>query len=219
LYGGMTEACEQWGLRLVGGDTVSAQALAVSVTVMGDVDPDRVVRRSGARAGDRVLVVGTLGAAAAGLALFRETGEREAGLLAAHRRPQAHVAAGTALAAGGATAMIDVSDGFGADLLHICEASGVGAVVDSAALPAADGVAEAAQRLGTDVWDFVAGGGDDYALLATAPAEVADALAAATGGVVVGTITDGPARAALQNPDGTTTDLTGMGWDHYKEPA
>ena len=217
LYSGMAEACERWGLRLVGGDTVAAQALAVSVTAMGDVVPDRAVRRSGARPGDRLLVVGTLGAAAAGLALFQTLDVRDDQLLAAHRRPMAQVAAGRVLSEGGATAMIDVSDGFGADLLHICEASKVGAIVDAVALPAAPGVAQAARQLDQDPLAFVAGGGDDYALLAAVPAETADSLAQATGGVLVGEIVAGEVAATLRLADGTTQDLAGMGWDHYRE--
>ncbi|MPZ73021.1 MAG: thiamine-phosphate kinase [Nitriliruptorales bacterium] len=217
LYEGMSEACERWGLRLVGGDTVAAQALAVSVTVMGDVAPEGVVRRSGARPGDHLLVVGSLGAAAAGLALYRATGEFDDDLLIAHRRPVARVAAGRTLADGGATAMIDVSDGFGADLTHVCQASGVGAVVEATALPAADGVAAVAKRLEVDPYTYIAGGGDDYALLAAVPAPAAPALATATGGVVVGEVIAGPPSATLRLPDGSTVDMAGMGWDHYGE--
>lgn len=217
IYAGMSEACERWRLRLVGGDTVAADALALSVTVMGDIEPQRAVRRSGARPGDKVLVVGTLGGAAAALELFRSGAPVDDLLLAAHRRPIARVAEGTALAEAGATAMIDVSDGFGADLMHICEASSVAAVVDAAALPAGDGVATAALSVGRDPLEFVIGGGDDYALLATLPADAADTTAARVDGVVVGEIVAGEPAATLRLPDGTTRDLAGSGWDHYRE--
>ena len=217
LYSGMAAACAQWGLRLVGGDTVAAQALAVSVTVLGDIDVAKAVRRSGATVGDRLLLVGELGRAAAALALLDKGLDAADDLLAAHRRPVAHVAAGTALAAAGATAMIDVSDGFGADLMHICRASDVAAVVDAAALPIPPGVDAAAQQLGTDALDFVVGGGDDYALLAAVPADTAAATAQAVGGIVVGEVVDGPASATLRLPDGSTRDLAGAGWDHYRE--
>ena len=215
LYRGMAAACEEWGLRLVGGDTVSAQALALSVTVLGDVDVDKAVRRSGAQVGDRVLLVGDLGRAAAGLALVSKGLEASDDLLAAHRRPIAHVTAGIALSAAGATAMIDVSDGFGADLLHICEASGVAAVIDAAALPVAPDVTAAAQALEIDPVDFVVGGGDDYALLATVPAASAAAIADQVGGVLVGEIVAGAPSATLRSEDGSTRDLAGQGWDHY----
>lgn len=217
LYAGMAAACEQWGLRLVGGDTVSADALALSVTVLGDIDPARAVRRSGAQPGDRVVVVGTLGGAAAALDLFRAGHPVPDGLLAAHRRPTARVAEGQALAEAGATAMIDVSDGFGADLLHICEASGVAAVVGAGALPATDGVAAAAATLQRDALEFVTAGGDDYALVATLPAEQAEAVAKDIGGVLVGEIIAGDPSATLRLPDGSTRNLAGQGWDHYRE--
>jgi thiamine-monophosphate kinase len=219
LYVGMHEACEEWGLRLVGGDTVAAGALALSVTVLGDIAVDRAVRRSGARPGDRLLVVGSLGGPAAALAQVAAGKTPDEHLLALHRRPTAHVAAGRALADLGATAMIDVSDGFGADLGHICAASSVGAVVQAAALPAADGVVAAAGDLGRDPIEFIAGGGDEYALLAAVPAGLADQAVTATQGVLVGTIVEGEPRAVLQLADGTERDLAGMGWDHYRQEA
>ncbi len=221
LYRGMSAACERWGLRLVGGDTVAAQALAVSVTVMGEVDPARAVRRSGARVGDRIVVVGTLGGAAAGLAAFSAGVAADEALLDAHRRPVALVEAGGVLAQRGATAMIDVSDGFGADLLHVCEASNAAAVVTATTLPASAAVDHVAAQLERDPLEFVVGGGDDYALVATLPPDVADDVAADVGGIVVGTIVDGPPRATLELPDGTTRDLAGAGWDHFasKETA
>ncbi|HVM21466.1 MAG TPA: thiamine-phosphate kinase [Egibacteraceae bacterium] len=216
LYEGMSEACREWGLRLVGGDTVAAQALAVSVTVLGDVQPDAAVRRSGARPGDRIVVVGELGGASAALAQLRAGVDADERLLQAHRRPVARVDAGAALAAAGATAMIDVSDGFGADLLHVCEASGVAAVVDAERLPAAAGVHEAARALDVDPMVFVAGGGDDYALVATVAADGVPAAEAA-GAVEVGEVIQGSPAATLRLPDGSTRDLAGMGWDHYRQ--
>ncbi|MDQ3537866.1 MAG: thiamine-phosphate kinase [Actinomycetota bacterium] len=220
LYAGMDEACRHWGLRLVGGDTVAAEALALSVTVLGDVDVAGAVRRSGANPGDRLVVVGTLGAAAAALALDREGLEREERLLARHRRPEALVDAGRRLAQLGATAMIDVSDGFGADLGHVCAASQVSATVDAEALPAADGVVAAAIAMARDPLDFVCGGGDDYALLAAVPSDRAEAVAVEVGGVVVGEVGEGPVVTRLLLADGSTRDLAGQGWDHYRqEPA
>ena len=219
LYAGMAEACEEWGLRLVGGDTVAAGALAVSVTVLGDIDTARAVRRSGAQVGDRLVVVGSLGGAAAALALVEAGLPADEALLSAHRRPVAHVRAGRALAEAGATAMIDVSDGFGADLLHICEASGVAAVVDAAALPYTAGLEAAAVALDGDPLDLAAGGGDDYALLAAVPPGEAEAIARDVGGVVVGEIVAGPPGATMRMPDGSARDLAGKGWDHYRESA
>jgi len=227
LYAGMAQACERWGLRLVGGDTVAAEALALSVTVMGDVDPDRVVRRSGARPGDRLLLVGTLGAGAAALAQVRARLEPDPRHLAAHRRPVALLAAGRVLGEGGATALIDVSDGLGADLGHVCAASAVQARVDWTALPIAEGVLAAAEQLGVDPVSLVCGGGEDYALLAAAPPGIAEELARAAGAAegvpaaVVGEVLpeepDGGApQVTLRMPDGSTRDLTALGYDHFR---
>lgn len=218
LYAGMHEACERYGLRLVGGDTVAADALALSVTVLGDVDIDRAVRRGGAGVGDRVVLVGDLGAPAAALAQVAAGQEPAAALLDAHRRPVARSEAGRALAACGATAMIDVSDGLGADLGHICQASGVGMRIAAAALPVTADVAAAASALGRDPLDFVTGGGDDYALVATMPADRAEDCAAAAGGSIVGEVINDPAAPVLVMADGSTRDLAGRGWDHYRRP-
>jgi thiamine-monophosphate kinase len=229
LYTGMGEACARWGLRLVGGDTVAADALALSVTVLGDIPGGRPVRRSGARPGDALLVVGPLGAAAAGLALATggaatdHEGPEAATLLAAHRRPVALVAAGLELAARGATAMIDVSDGLGADLGHVCSASGVRARLRAAALPIPDAVRFVAARSGLDPLELACGGGEDFALLAAVPAASAGAVAEAAGeadgvvAAVVGEVLepgDGPA-AVLVLADGTERDVSDLGFDHY----
>lgn len=227
LYAGMGAACARWGLRLVGGDTVAADALAVSVTVLGSVDASGGVRRDGARVGDRLVLVGTLGAAATALAQVAAGVTPDPALLAAHRRPMALVAAGQVLAEGGATALIDVSDGLGADLGHICRASGVAARVAAAAVPVAQGVAEAARALDLDLDRLVCGGGEDFALLAAVPADRAQELAGAAGdaeGVladVVGDVVavgDGPV-VVLVHADGSAVDLSGYGYDHFSSPV
>lgn len=220
VYRGMRAACDRWGVRLVGGDTVASDQLVISVTVVGEADPVAVVRRSGARPGDRIVVVGALGAAAAALAQVRAGQAPDPQLLAAHRRPLALVDAGAVLAAHGATALIDVSDGLGADLGHVCAASGVGARVRWSDLPVADGAADAACAAGAHPVDVVAGGGEDYALVAALPAAVAQQAAAAAGATegvpaaVVGEIVAGT-RVVLVFGGGGERDLTRMGFDHY----
>ncbi|MBA2578566.1 MAG: thiamine-phosphate kinase, partial [Euzebyaceae bacterium] len=104
VYAGMREACDRWGALLVGGDTVAAPVLSLAVTVLGDVAPTAAVPRSGARPGDRVVVAGALGAAAAALVQVEAGAVPDDRLLAAHRRPRALPAAGQALAAHGARA-------------------------------------------------------------------------------------------------------------------
>ena len=225
LYAGMQEAAERWDVKIVGGDTVAADELVVSVTAVGTVAPARAVRRSGARPGDLLVLVGELGAAAAALAQVHVGGDPDPALLAAHRRPRALPDAGFGLAAAGATAMIDLSDGLGADLGHICAASGVGARVNFAALPVAAGVVEAAESIGRDPVDLVCGGGEDFALLAAVPAgraEEACTVATEAEGVpatVIGHVMAyrGDTPAVLHLTDGTRRYLAGMGFDHYGE--
>jgi thiamine-monophosphate kinase len=127
-----------------------------------------------------VVVVGRLGFAAAGLALLT-AGEHDAPLAAAHRRPLVPYVAARELAAAGATAMIDVSDGLVADLGHVAERSGVGIEIAAADLPVAPEVADAARSLGADPLTWVAGGGDDHAIAATLPGAVVERAAAALG--------------------------------------
>jgi thiamine-monophosphate kinase len=219
LYQGLRAACDRWGLRLVGGDTVRGPGFVVSVTMLGEVDDHSVVTRAGARPGDRLVVVGALGAASAALAQISAGVEPDPVFLAAHRRPVALPGAGQVLAAYGARAMIDVSDGLGSDLGHICEASGVGAWVTAAALPVARGVLE------TGGWELACGGGEDFALVAALPPERAEAAAhqaGATEGVpaaVVGEITEPTSGVMLVLPDGGMLPLDRMGYDHFAPKA
>jgi thiamine-monophosphate kinase len=215
VYAGIGEACRAFWVALVGGDTSGGPGLSLAVTALGEAD--RVVTRSGARPGDRLVVTGPLGAAAAGLALLQR-GDRPArellgrfpGLAAAHRRPTPDLAMGPRLASAGATAMVDVSDGLAGDALHLAEASGVGVEVRDAALPLAPGVAEAAALLGRDPVAFALGGGEDFVLAAALP-RTAD-----LGGVLdCGRFTGDPDRRVHQTPAGPLS-LAGLAYDHFR---
>jgi thiamine-monophosphate kinase len=215
VYAGIDEACRAFGVALAGGDTSGGPALSLAVTALGEAD--RVVTRSGARPGDRLVVTGPLGAAAAGLALLQR-GDRPArellgrfpGLAAAHRRPTPDLAMGPRLASAGATAMVDVSDGLAGDALHLAEASGVGVELRDAALPLAPGVAEAAALLGRDPVAFALGGGEDFVLAAALP-RTAD-----LGGVLdCGRFTGDPDRRVHQTPAGPLS-LAGLAYDHFR---
>ena len=132
---GFLQLAQRHDVALVGGDTTRGP-LSVCVTVHGFVEPGQALRRDGARVGDEVWVSGTLGDAAAALAQWRGGDAMDASLRERLDRPTPRLALGRALR-GIATACIDVSDGLLADLAHVCKASGVGAEVDAAALPAA----------------------------------------------------------------------------------
>jgi thiamine-monophosphate kinase len=228
LEAGMRAACDEYALALVGGDLSGGGQGVVSVTVMGVVARGRFVTRSGARTGDRVVVTGSLGASAGGLALARADAAAARGslgkewgrvLVDAHVRPVARVGEGQTLAGAGATAMMDVSDGVALDLSRLCAASGVGARVELDRVPVAPELQELARLLPVEPLTLALSGGEDYELLATLPPDrVAEASAALDErfGVPltdVGEVTDGPGLTAL-GADGSEAPLEPKGWDH-----
>jgi thiamine-monophosphate kinase len=184
---GIVACAEETGTTLAGGDISRAPALSFAITVVGHASgPEQLVGRGGARPGDAVVLTGEIGGAAAGLLLEEQPGlspelsERVAGDLRERLlEPVPRLRAGRALAAAGATAMIDVSDGLGSDARHLAGRSGVGLRIDAEALPLAEGVAEVAAAAGQDALELAASGGEDYELLATVPAEGADLAALA----------------------------------------
>jgi thiamine-monophosphate kinase len=229
LYGGMRDACAEYALSLVGGDTNRADLVVVSVTVIGQVSPGRAVTRSGARIGDAIVVTGALGAAAGGLALSRAqpatmtaalSSPWGRALLDALARPVARVGEGQTLAQSGAHAMMDLSDGLGKDLSRLCLASGVGARIELAAVPVAEPLRAGAASLGVDALELALGGGEDYELVATLDppdAEAARRVLDERFGVTlttVGTIIEGEGLVAVGD-DGRETPLGSKGWDHF----
>jgi thiamine-monophosphate kinase len=192
FYEGALALADEHGVVIVGGDTsASAGGWLVSVTLLGEAA--RPFLRSTGRAGDVVAVTGSLGAAAAGLAVLeREDAPSGVGsedldrVTAAHLRPRPRVQEGQWLAgAGGVTAMMDLSDGLATDLARLADASRVGARVNVGALPIARGTIAVAGAFALDPVDWATGGGEDYELLLTCePAafeRLREGLAAATG--------------------------------------
>jgi thiamine-monophosphate kinase len=229
LYGGMRSACDEYALSLVGGDTNRAPAVVVSVTVVGEVAPGRAITRSGAQPGDVVVVTGSLGAAAGGLALSQAPPGLAAAALSqpwgrvladALARPVARVGEGQTLAQAGATAMMDLSDGLAKDLGRLCLASGVGARVELERIPIAEPLRAGAETLGVDALPLALGGGEDYELLATldvtdvghARAELDERFGVPL--TEVGVITD---EAGLLGVDahGGVSPIGAAGWDHF----
>lgn len=189
LADGLRDEAALVGASVVGGDTVSSPHVVVAVTALGTLE-GAPVTRAGARPGDLVVVAGRLGWSAAGLAQL-VGGATEGPLVDAHRRPEPPYAMGPVLAAAGATAMCDVSDGLVQDLGHLCRASGVGIDLDAGSL------ADQAVPL-----EDVLHGGEDHALVATLRGPAPE------GCRVVGRVVEG---------DGVTVDGVPVsgGWDHF----
>jgi thiamine-monophosphate kinase len=179
LLDGLLALATETGTAVAGGDLARAAALTVVTTVVGHgPGPESFVTRAGGRPDDVLAVTGSLGAAAAGLALLEApelgvqlSASTKGALCARQLEPMPRLAAGRALGSAGATAMIDLSDGLGGDLGHMAAASGCGAVVEAASLPLADGLEAVARAADRDPLELAVAGGEDYELLAALPAE------------------------------------------------
>jgi thiamine-monophosphate kinase len=195
---GFAEECALVGASVVGGDLTRADQVVIAVTVLGACTVAPVVR-SGAQPGDVVAITGRQGWAAGGLAVLGRGFRSPRVLVEAYRRPEPPYDAGPVAADAGATAMIDISDGLLADAGHIATDSGVAIDVRSGAFEVPEPISAVGAALGADPLQFILGGGDDHALLATFPeGKVPDgwivigAVAAGSGVTVDGEEYDGP---------------------------
>ncbi|GAA0569882.1 thiamine-phosphate kinase [Caenispirillum bisanense] len=182
---GLAADVAEFGVPVIGGDTVATPGPAtITVTALGQVATGAELRRDAAREGDVLMVSGTIGDGALGLAVQRgrcaglEPALRDA-LIDRYRLPQPRVTLGAALS-GVARACLDVSDGLLGDLGHICRASGLGAEVEADAVPLSAAARAAVAADESLLRSAVLCGGDDYELLFTVPPDrVAEAEAAA----------------------------------------
>jgi thiamine-monophosphate kinase len=169
LADGIAEEAGKVGASVVGGDLTRAREVVVAITVLGACEVAPVLR-SGAQPGDVLAIAGRQGWAAAGLAVLARGFRSPRALVEAYRRPEPPYASGPAAAKAGATAMIDVSDGLLADVGHVATDSGVAIDVSRGAFELAEPMRAVGSALGVDPMQFVLGGGDDHALVATFPA-------------------------------------------------
>lgn len=207
---GFAQECAKVGAGLVGGDVSRADQVVVSVTAIGACTVSPVLR-SGAAPGDVVAICGRQGWAAGGLAVLGRGFRSPRVLVEAYRRPEPPYDAGVVAAEAGATAMVDISDGLLAEAGHVAAASGVSIDISTASFEVPEPLVAVGQAIGADPLQFILGGGDDHALLATFPAGVA----LPAGWTSVGTVGAAPAEGAPRvTVDGASYDGP-TGWAHF----
>jgi thiamine-monophosphate kinase len=215
---GLAEDQREFGLQVLGGDTVATPGPAsFSLTILGSVPPGRALRRAGAQPGDEVWVSGTIGDGALGLLALTGRLPPDPHLADRYRLPRPRLALGVALR-GVARAAMDVSDGLVQDLGHLARAGGCGAVIEAAAVPLSD---PARRALAADaaLLPRILAGGDDYELLFAADPGHASAVraAGAAAGVTVtriGAFTEG-VGVIVRDAAGAPLDLPATGWSHF----
>ena len=220
------EDAMQFGCPLLGGDTVSTPGpLMVSVTAFGRVPDGKMVHRSGAKSGDRVMVTGTIGDAALGLAVLKggkvhaaAGADARAMLADRYRVPQPRVALAEIIRAH-ATAAMDVSDGLAGDLTKLCGASGVSAVIDLASIPLSETARDLVVR-GVVGLETLIAGGDDYEILCTVPEDRVRTFgeAAQRAGVAVssiGSIVAGISAPKFIDGQGREVALERLSYGHF----
>jgi thiamine-monophosphate kinase len=233
FYEGVYAACEKYGVDLVGGDTTASQkGFMISVTAVGEVAPDKYVKRSTAKKGDLICVSGDLGAAYVGL-LFLER-EKKIFLEAPGVQPDLE---GEAYVVGRLlkpearkdiveflddaeilpTAMMDISDGLSSEILHLCKQSELGCVLYEEKLPIAEAMRQAAFKFEIDPTACALSGGEDYELLFTISQNDYEKLLLNEQISVVGYMTEPEAGAHIHTKGGSKHAITAQGWNHYKK--
>ncbi len=221
-YRGIAETARTAGTTIAGGDLSRAPALTLAITVVGEVRPTSLKRRSGALPGDILAVTGELGASRAGLAHLRGEivleGDVAASALRAFRTPVARCEQGRFLGASRSVhAMMDCSDGLSTDVARLARSSRAGARIDS--VPVAHAGAVAAAALGQSPDAFALAGGEDFELLvAVAPRafeHLSARFAARVGGPLLRVgVVEADERLVVVN-QGVEQPLTRSGWDHF----
>lgn len=217
---GALEMAAEFGVTLIGGDTCSSKGgLVISITAMGEQKPERIAARSGAKEGDLIFVTGALGDSALGLELLR-MGKPDGEGVKRHLDPTPRVKEALILSERGIpTAMIDVSDGLLADLGHILEMSGKGALLRLEALPLSPFFREMAVKSHDDPYRLPLSGGEDYELIFTAPPAREEEILSLFGkGSIpvsrIGVITPGKGITLL-SPDGSPYHPGKQGYNHF----
>jgi thiamine-monophosphate kinase len=232
FYEGVYAACSFYGVDLIGGDTTTSQkGFIISCTALGEVSPDKFVKRSGAQKGDLLCVTGDLGAAFLGLTLLEREKqiylenpkiqpdlEGEKYIVGRLLKPEARKDVVDFFASKNLmpTSMIDVSDGLSSEILHICRQSNVGCVLYEEKLPIGEEVKMAAFKFNLDPTACALSGGEDYELLFTVKQDDFDAISANKDISVIGYITDEEAGCHIITKGGGKHPITAQGWNAFK---
>lgn len=232
FYEGVYAACNKYGVDLVGGDTSSSQkGFIISVTAIGEVTPDKFVKRSTAQKGDLLCVSGDLGAAYVGL-LFLEREKKifiespgvqpdlegESYVIGRLLKPEARkdIIEFFSKSEILPRSMIDISDGLSSEILHICKESNLGCVLYEEKIPVAEDMKKAAFKFEIDPTACALSGGEDYELLFTISQSDYDKLVLNEGISVIGYMTETEQGAHIITKGGTKHVITAQGWAHIK---
>ncbi|MBL0234001.1 MAG: thiamine-phosphate kinase [Chitinophagaceae bacterium] len=233
FYEGVYAACEKYGVDLVGGDTTSSQkGFIISVTAIGEVAPDKFVKRSTAKKGDLICVSGDLGGAYVGLLylerekrIFMESPgvqpdlENQTYVIGRLLKPEARkdIIEFLAQAEIQPSAMMDISDGLSSEILHICKDSGLGCRLYEEKLPVSEEMRMAAFKFEIDPTACALSGGEDYELLFTISQEEHDKLVLNEQISVIGYMTDADQGSAIITKGGGQHPITAQGWNHLAQ--
>jgi thiamine-monophosphate kinase len=233
FYEGIYIACEKHGVDLVGGDTTTSQkGFIISVTAIGEVTPDKFVKRSTAQKGDLICVSGDLGGAFLGLTLMeREKGiylenpkvqpdlENESYIVGRLLKPEARKEVIDFFEQNDIvpTAMMDVSDGISSEVMHLCKQSNLGCRIYEEKLPISDESRRAAYKFGLDPTVCALNGGEDYELIFTLKQEDHDKITLNEEISVIGYMTDLEEGSKIITKGGNTFNITAQGWNAFKQ--
>lgn len=232
FYEGVYAACNKYGVDLVGGDTTSSQkGFVISVTAIGEVAPDKFVKRSTAQKGDLLCVSGDLGAAYVGLLylerekkIYMESPgvqpdlEGESYVIGRLLKPEARkdIVEFFSKEEIQPTAMMDISDGLSSEILHVCKQSNLGCVLYEEKIPIAEEMKKAAFKFEIDPTACALSGGEDYELLFTIPQSEYDKLVLNEQISVIGYMTEPEQGAHIITKGGGKHAITAQGWNHIK---
>ncbi len=233
FYVGVQIACEKYGVDLIGGDTSTSQkGLVISVTALGEVTPDKFVKRSTAESGDLICVSGDLGAAFLGLTLMERekqiflenpqvqpTLENEDYIVGRLLKPEARKDIIDYLETQQImpTAMMDISDGLSSDILHICKQSNLGCRIYEEKIPLNEATKAAAFKFGLDPTVCALNGGEDYELLFTMKQSDYDKITLQEEISVIGYMCDKEEGSKIITKGNNVFDINAQGWNAFSK--